>query len=121
MPTDRLAAILQAYRFDQAVLVLITLWGLGSIVAVSARCDARHSVEFEGHCSGQVSHLNCAMAVNADFCLQFVRWGFIGIYDAVLEVIIFFLSFMLIWGLTMRLDPKIRVILAFIFRLPLVV
>lgn len=60
------------------------------------------------------------MAVDADFC-QFARWAFIGIYDAVLEVTIFLLSFILVWGLTMGLDPKVRVILAFIFRLPLVV
>jgi hypothetical protein len=47
-----------------------------------------------------------------------VRWRFVGIFDAITESMIVCLSFGLIYRLQMRMELKIRVILAFIFRLP---
>lgn len=41
----------------QAVLLIVALWGLGSLVGVSARCDPRELLQSDGRCSGQVSRL----------------------------------------------------------------
>lgn len=58
------------------------------------------------------------MWIHTDLHTKLTRWEFIGILDAISELLIFLLSFGLIWGLQMRLDLKVRVVLAFIFRLP---
>jgi len=51
---------------------------------------------------------------------QVLRWQLIGIFDAITELMIVMLSCGLVWRLQMRLELKLRVILAFMFRLPLI-
>jgi hypothetical protein len=49
---------------------------------------------------------------------QTLRWQLIGAFDAATELMVVLLSAGLVWQLQMRLELKLRVILAFIFRIP---
>ncbi|KIW02225.1 uncharacterized protein PV09_06379 [Verruconis gallopava] len=85
-------------------LAATALWASGSLVSVSVTCAP------EGLVNGEA--LTCAR--------QATRWQAIGIFDAITELLINFLSLGLVWRLNMRFELKVRVILAFTFRLLLI-
>ncbi|KAF2435934.1 hypothetical protein EJ08DRAFT_295621 [Tothia fuscella] len=86
------------------VLGCIAIWGFASMIGVSVRCNPGTLLETASiGCSGQL-----------------LRWKLIGICDAITEASIVLLSTGLVWRLQMRFDVKLRVILAFVFRLPII-
>ncbi|KAF2402029.1 hypothetical protein EJ06DRAFT_474359 [Trichodelitschia bisporula] len=85
-------------------LGIMALWACSSIVALSVRCSPQDLLQpRSGRCEDQL-----------------LRWRFIGVFDAVTEVMIVILSSGLVWRLQMRMGLKLRVVFAFVFRLPLV-
>jgi hypothetical protein len=80
---------------------LIALWGCGSLFGIWIRCDPQGVLDNSKACVGQV-----------------LRWQLIGAFNSITELMVFLLSTGLVWRLQMRLELKLRVILAFIFRLP---
>jgi hypothetical protein len=86
----------------QTVLVTVAFWAAGSVVGVSVACRPGDLV------TGNA--LSCTH--------RFLCWEFIGIFDAITEFLIILLSCGLVWRLQMKLELKVRVILAFMFRAP---
>ncbi|KAE9986179.1 hypothetical protein EG327_004429 [Venturia inaequalis] len=86
------------------VLAAIAFWGVSSLIGISIVCQPSGLLEHHyASCGGQT-----------------LRWQLIGAFDSLTEVMIIILTLGLIWRLQMRLELKIKVVLAFIFRLPLV-
>ncbi|QDS70900.1 hypothetical protein FKW77_006294 [Venturia effusa] len=95
-------AALQA--IGKFVLVAAAIWGVSSIIGISIVCQPSGLLEHRyASCGGQT-----------------LRWQLIGAFDSLTEVMIVILTLGLIWRLQMRLELKIKVVLAFTFRLPLV-
>lgn len=101
------------------VLAAIAFWGISSIIGISIVCQPSELLEpHYASCGGQT-----------------LRWQLIGAFDSLTEVcstaslhdastnttekvMIVILTLGLIWRLQMRLELKIKVVLAFVFRLP---
>lgn len=101
------------------VLAAIAFWGVSSLIGISIVCQPSGLLEHHyASCGGQT-----------------LRWQLIGAFDSLTEVrrtafvhepstnitekvMIIILTLGLIWRLQMRLELKIKVVLAFIFRLP---
>jgi hypothetical protein len=101
---------------EQIGIGLVGLWCLASVLGLWARCNSRElMLPSPDRCSGQVflspTYRECMLTV------KFLRWELISIFDAVSELGIVMLSTTLVWRLRMRMGLKIRVILAFLFRL----
>ncbi|TID26479.1 hypothetical protein E6O75_ATG00972 [Venturia nashicola] len=85
------------------VLAAIAFWGLSSIIGITIVCQPSELLDHRyASCGGQT-----------------LRWQLIGAFDSLTEVMIVILTLGLIWRLQMRLELKIKVVLAFVFRLPL--
>jgi hypothetical protein len=86
----------------QLALGTIALWGFASMIGVSIVCQPTGLLETNSaRCAGQA-----------------LRWQIIGAFDGLTEIMIMALTLGFIWRLQMRMELKIRVIIAFIFRLP---
>ncbi|KAJ4561944.1 hypothetical protein HRR79_006813 [Exophiala dermatitidis] len=82
----------------------IGLWGLMSIVALSADCHAATFIRGDqGRCSR-----------------QFLRWQLITAFDVATECVLVLLSIFIVWPVQMAFYMKSQVVLAFAFRLPYV-
>ncbi|EHY58391.1 hypothetical protein HRR83_007243 [Exophiala dermatitidis] len=80
----------------------IGLWGLMSIVALSADCHAATFIRGDqGRCSR-----------------QFLRWQLITAFDVATECVLVLLSIFIVWPVQMAFYMKSQVVLAFAFRLP---
>ncbi|EXJ95667.1 hypothetical protein A1O1_00789 [Capronia coronata CBS 617.96] len=84
------------------LLVTMGLWGLLSIVALSADC--RTSAYIQGD-QGQCSR-------------QFLRWQLITAFDVTTECLLVLLCVIIVWPVQLALFMKCQVVLAFAFRLP---
>ena len=86
------------------VLGLIAIWGVGSIVAVSAVCSPETYIDasaFPATCQGQVP-----------------RWLAITVVDVLTEILIIMLAVIIVLPLQLPFSMKVPVMLAFMFRLP---
>lgn len=108
-----------AHLCAKFILAAIGLWGVSSIIGISIVCQPSELLEHRyASCGGQT-----------------LRWQLIGAFDSLTEVrktafvhepstnlaekvMIVILTLGLIWRLQMRLELKIKVVLAFMFRLP---
>ncbi|ORY19017.1 hypothetical protein BCR34DRAFT_472648 [Clohesyomyces aquaticus] len=88
------------------ILGFCCIWGVASAILVSAGCDASKYMPPQGN----------------ETCRGFAaRWDIVVALDVFLELVMFVLPIYFLWGLQMAIDLKARVVLAFAFRLPLVV
>ncbi|KAF2458961.1 hypothetical protein BDY21DRAFT_283026, partial [Lineolata rhizophorae] len=86
------------------LLALSIIWGVASSIAVSARCDLRPIDPNLPH---------------AAFCAdKTTRWKVVVAIDVATEIVFACLPVYLVWNLQMKSDLKFRVVLAFMFRLP---
>ncbi|KAF1812168.1 hypothetical protein P152DRAFT_487593 [Eremomyces bilateralis CBS 781.70] len=91
-------------RWCHIMLVVVSVWGLASVLALSIDCGPRQ-----------------VLGIGGSFCSnQYLRWQLVGAFDAITELLTFCLSFALIHRLQMKLHLRVRVILAFVFRVPLI-
>jgi len=91
-------------RWCHAMLAVVSAWGLASILALAIDCSARQ-----------------VLGIGGSFCSnELLRWQLVGAFDAITEFLIFMLSFTLIYRLQMKLHLRARVVLAFVFRVPLI-
>jgi len=91
-------------RTCDVVAVLVSIWALAAIIGISANCSPPHMVDDLSRCK----HQN-------------VRWEVIGIINGVLEIATTLLSTLLVWDMkNLSNEQRIRVIVAFLFRVLLV-
>ncbi|OCL10542.1 hypothetical protein AOQ84DRAFT_374814 [Glonium stellatum] len=84
-------------------LGIVAVWGLAAIITVTAGCSSSHYVPptGPGMCPGYLT-----------------RWKFVVAFDVATEVIFVVLPIYLLWNLQMAFKLKLRVFLAFAFRIP---
>ncbi|KIX00816.1 uncharacterized protein Z518_09881 [Rhinocladiella mackenziei CBS 650.93] len=85
---------------------LCAAWCLGSILAVTIGCNAESAIhsDTEGRCSGLDN-----------------RWTIVGVLDALLEILIWILSLVVLVPLQMSWKKKLQASASFILRLPIIV
>ncbi|KIW61215.1 hypothetical protein, variant [Exophiala xenobiotica] len=108
MLTRRLFAAQQHQKrgMCEITMGLCAAWCLGSILAVTIGCNSSGAIHSEsgGRCSGLVK-----------------RWTVIGVLDALLEILIWFLSLVVLVPLQMSWQRKLQASASFILRLPIII
>ncbi|OCK76745.1 hypothetical protein K432DRAFT_462498 [Lepidopterella palustris CBS 459.81] len=90
---------------SKVVFALSIVWAVLSIFLVALKCDlSRPWIEYNQKCTG-----------------LFVRWQIITALDIIIEAFLFFMSIYLVVDLQMSQKNKFVVVLAFGFRLPIIV
>ncbi len=94
------------------------VWCLASILALNIGCSSAEVARTgTGKCSGLVSFL--AQFVTTHLILpQVTRWGVIGAFDALTEIMIYGISVAVVFPLQMSFQMKFQASACFIFRLP---
>jgi hypothetical protein len=97
------------------------VWGLASMIAVTAGCSSSHYLPptEAAICPGYVSTFSSQLFyIPALITLQLIRWKFVVAFDVATEVIFIILPIYLLWNLQMSFNLKLRVFIAFAFRIP---
>lgn len=106
-------------------VVANVIWGLVSVVLLVVHCNGSKllTVYRIDSCPGQVSsEPKCPLESRQEaYASQFLRWKVIASMDIALEIISFLVLLVLVWEINMSFKMKLQVVLAFIFRLPMVV
>ncbi|KAK4549173.1 hypothetical protein LTR36_007631 [Oleoguttula mirabilis] len=101
----RLTPVSLQRRVILALLGLIAAWTMGSVLAAALQCELSQPWIIVGQkCSG-----------------WFLRWEILEIFASLIEVAICLMAVWLVWNLHTGLDKKVVVVLAFSFRLVLIV
>ncbi|KAF1991535.1 hypothetical protein K402DRAFT_388936 [Aulographum hederae CBS 113979] len=91
------------YWTSTVILVVLVVWGIASMIAVSAACMPEHI--FPGP-----ENLQCPNDI--------LRWKLVVIFDVITEAVIIVLPLIFVSPIRMSLSHKARVVLAFLFRAP---
>ncbi|KIW34857.1 uncharacterized protein PV07_01605 [Cladophialophora immunda] len=95
----------QKHRYCEITIAICGLWCVGSIIAATAGCTSSEVIRSGSEkCSGLVT-----------------RWIVIGLFDALLELVIWCLSIVVIFPLHMSLQRKVQASMCFVLRLPIIV
>jgi hypothetical protein len=87
-----------------ATIILIILWCIGSIIAISVSCSPASFIhETEPQCRYQVN-----------------RWRVITSVNILIELVLMLLPLFFIWPIQMKRYIKLQVVIAFGFRLPII-
>ncbi|KAF2464122.1 uncharacterized protein BDR25DRAFT_99683 [Lindgomyces ingoldianus] len=87
-------------------LALTIVWGIGSIIAISAGCQPSALLQ-----DGSLSH--CSN--------QLTRWRVITCFDIFIELLLILLPVFFIWPIQMKRYIKVQVVIAFGLRAPVIV
>ncbi|OAP56218.1 hypothetical protein AYL99_09397 [Fonsecaea erecta] len=95
----------EKHLYCEITIAICGVWCLGSILAATVGCTATEVIRSGPEkCSGLVT-----------------RWIVIGLFDALLEVVIWCLSLVVIFPLHMTLQRKVQASICFVLRLPIIV
>ncbi|KAJ8061953.1 hypothetical protein OCU04_009738 [Sclerotinia nivalis] len=88
----------------RSVIGLIVIWTIASTFAVALQCNLAHPWRTIG-----------------ERCDNFLRWQIISSFDIIFELAFVFLSIYLVWSLRTSKSNKTIVVVAFGFRLPMII
>ncbi|EXJ53418.1 uncharacterized protein A1O5_13352 [Cladophialophora psammophila CBS 110553] len=95
----------QKHLYCEITIALCGIWWIGSTITVTAGCTSSEVIRSSTEkCSGLVT-----------------RWTIIGLFDALLELIIWGLSVIVIFPLHMSVQRKVQASMCFVLRLPIII
>ncbi|MCJ1401744.1 hypothetical protein MMC11_004961 [Xylographa trunciseda] len=107
----------------KSVLVVSTVWAVVSVFMIALRCQLTTPwMDYDRQCTNLVGRSKTLVTLSSRLTYtQFLRWQIIGAIDIITEIALFSVAIYMVQGLQMPLLRKASVVLAFSFRLLIII